>query len=218
MNKYIIVLCIILSAGCKSSAIDSKEEKGTIVGKVLTERDEKILSDVTKRFSNISRSALADEPFKSMNEIKSLTVTSIPCYVFDDQKYYENPIPENILGCLSLAENEVWYFCKNKGNIQLVFNAVYSDKIWDLYKFHLDCDKTFGWLPPKFAEIDSTGYGFIKVFNSYYFMYKMNGRLVYNDLTGEEISEEKFCQILLNTINYVRENKERIRQSLEEKL
>lgn len=203
---FIIMILIIFA--CSDRKTNFLSEKIAGIDKPLSENESKILKDVQKECMGYFtfRSEDIDEPFKTLLEIDTFQLSVSPAYELDIASFYADPSPEMLLSCLSPLENQMWYVGRGANGKTVRLDLLKEGGKWRVSGSIDDFGRVISWLPSKLAQADSKKYMEFNVFGNEYIVYFKDDKPVFHRITGMEISADKLCEYIVESVNATREN------------
>ena len=213
MKKYVFLFVLSLLFACADNVSPgSRQKQGTGELSASEQLIVQTLKDFFKPVLETSRSEEGAESgtFSFFRNIDAYALSSLPYYVFDSEKFYENPSPEMLACCLRPSTSEKWFM--GVATDSVFFSAVEQDSTWRMRSFIQQWGKLVSWLPAKLQEANTDDYKLFKLGYNIYVSFNRNGHDVYYPITGlYELSEEKFCELAMLQIK--REKSFPLRQS-----
>ena len=172
MKQLILsLLCVAFVTGCSEKRITS------VPGNFLSDAQQALTTEETKIFNSvkedlrefIARNGLLLQASLSPGDIDKITVSTIPYYEFDRDKFFQNPVPERILECCTIPENKVMFLGKMNNKVVILFKACWEEPLNTWFAREVDCDsnsvkKILSWIPQKIKKPDISHCKLIKVF------------------------------------------------------
>lgn len=203
MKKYVFLFVLSLLFACADNVSPgSRQKQGTEELSASEQLIVQTLKDFFKPVLEASRSSEGAESgtFSFFRNIDAYALSSLPYYVFDSEKFYENPSPEMLACCLRPSTHEKWFM--GVATDSVFFSAVEQDSTWRMRSFIQQWGKLVSWLPAKLQEANTDDYKLFKLGYNIYVSFNRDGHDVYYPITGSyELSEEKFCELAINHIN-----------------
>lgn len=214
MKNLILLVLILFVFACSDSKKDIKTEKRPEVGNLMDDRARAAFVGLKSMYESMSASMKSRgessrmdiPPFIVIRDMDSLDVEVMPYYDFNEEKFYEDPSPENIIKNLSKADDKVYFAVKKNGEIMYSMMAVQKGGKWQFDGMSEDWGRIIGWLPAKLLEAGATSYKIFRPCGLEYVVYEKDGKPVFCRITGEEASVEKMCESFVNMINQGKEN------------
>lgn len=201
-------MVILIAVACSDKKMNPLSEKIAGIDKPLNEVEMRLLKDLQKEYIGYftSRSENVDEPFKTLIEMDSFEFSVCPAYELDIDRFYMNPSAEMLLACLSPLKNQIWFAGKQANGKSVRLDFLKEGERWRLSGSINDFGKVVSWLPMALAKADSRRYMEFNVFGHEYVVYLKNGKPIYHRITGDEISADRLCEYIMESINVTQEN------------
>lgn len=207
MRNLILFVLILFVFACSDSKKNIKIGEDPQVGNLMDGKTKAAFDGLKAEYKSMSASIKArgaftcmdSPPFIVIRDMDSLDVEVMPYYDFDQEKFYKDPSPENILKSLSKPDDKVYFAVKKNSVIMYSLMAAKKDGEWKFDGLSEDWGKVIGWLPSRLAEAGTTSYKIFRPCGLEYVVYERAGKPVFCRITGEEVkSAEKLCESLVN--------------------
>lgn len=131
MKNLILLVLILFVFACSDSKKDIKTEKRPEVGNLMDDRARAAFVGLKSMYESMSASMKSRgessrmdiPPFIVIRDMDSLDVEVMPYYDFNEEKFYGDPSPENIIKNLSKADDKVYFAVKKNGEIMLQYDG-----------------------------------------------------------------------------------------------
>ncbi|WP_065219329.1 MULTISPECIES: hypothetical protein [Butyricimonas] len=201
--KCCYLLFISLLFACVRN-VDVKSQQHLPDG-TLKSGDEAVIQELKNFYESLKTTSCAAQrtklsSFAFFENIDAYTVLKIPYYVLNQEKFYENPSPKQLMNNLYQPDEKKWFV--GMGRDTVLFTAEKQDSVWIPRTFILDWGKVISWLPAKLKKTGANDYKIFELGNNIYITFKRNETNIYYVVTGlQEWSEAQFCGLALDYIN-----------------
>ena len=211
MRTFVLFISTLFVISC-STPSDSNVKNGDIgnYGIAISapaQEAVKSLQDMLKIYQNGESRSTTSPSFDALFRMDSTNVALLPYYEFNTDAFYENPAPENIIPNLSPSKDMYIALVEND-LITASFRTHKTGTKWEIRGYTESCVRTLACLSDKFKESDSCDYKIFRCGGSEFYIFTINGKIVFYDSLGQTISGNKLCSTLLQLLNKARSGNE----------
>ncbi len=214
--NLIIILCFCIS--CTESEIEKANKVLTEIEKPMNSTQVGILNnlkptllDIAKRKATFSRSG-GEALYQSEQEFDKLEFTSLPYYELNENDFYNDPSPENLINCIKPTEDRCFFIGKKDGNIAVAIEAIKENSEWKKGRYFEGIDyfkQNFSWLSVRLKNCDSGSVCFLSFLGHIYVMCTIEKEPYFFNFIGTQCMDKKtFAQKMLDRKNIKDETQE----------
>ena len=206
---FMLVLCICFS--CSDVKIKDTQSVLEAIEKPVNQEQNLIINElkpvllhVAKSMATLSRSS-ENVAYQTENEFDEIKFSSLPYYELNENEFYEDPSPENLMSCIHPVKDRYFFLGKKNGNIAIVLEAINRDSKW--YKgFSIEgmkyFEENFSWMVDRFINCDANSIYFLKFLSDIYVACSIEGEPYFFNFIGSFGFDKKaFASAMLNAKN-----------------
>lgn len=219
IKRIVIGLCLIGLQCCGTatsrtghSAADSTPAHSTDIP--LTKQGQEALDSIQKMLSGLP-SPFA-ERFDPVPEMDSSNTVLLPYYELDAEAFRKNPSPVGLIENLSPSK-DLYFALKEGDTIKASFIAHQEGDFWEMDNYKSNRSKHFAWLPQVVNGADNREYKVFRLEGQEFFMFFVNGGVVFYNSLGEKCFSDELCADLVELIDFMKRNQEYIREKFPDK-
>lgn len=142
-KKIIIVmrvfLCFIVVSyfciSCTGSKIEDFNKMFNDVERPVDKEQKAIISELKPVLLHIAKRMQVSGSgenvvYQSEEEFDEIDFTSLPYYELNENEFYEDPSPENLMNCIHPVKGREFFLGKKDGNVVIALEAINRDSIW----------------------------------------------------------------------------------------
>lgn len=208
MKNYFVFILIILSGACANRNVVKAPCTFKDIGMDIAENEQNRLTILQNRYmdwvngeTRSNGNYTPPESLLNLSRLNEYTLSKIPLYGFDMERFYADPSPKKLLECIVPTKENYIFAMDDLGNVKFLFKVKEENNI-PVLDFYVDNKNgVISWIPDSLSKANTKE---LKIFRSgsrEFVTYMKRGKPVYHKITGELFSTEQLCEFFVNGYN-----------------
>ena len=206
---FAIVLCFCFS--CTDSKVEGLDKVFGGVEKPVNKEQEAIIGElkpvllhIAGRMKTLSRSG-ENVAYQSEEEFDEIDFLSLPYYELNENEFYADPSPENLMNCVHPVKDRQFFLGKKSGDVVIALEAIRRDSAWHK-GFSVEgvkyFEKNFSWIHDRLVNCDKGSVYFLVFLEHVYVACAFEGEPCFFNFIGSICFDKKsFASAMLDKKN-----------------
>lgn len=206
-NCFVFVLALLLGA-CANRDVVKVPFTFNDIGMDIADNEQSRLTILQNRYmdwingeTRSNGSYTPPETLLNLSRLNEYTLSKIPLYGFDIERFYADPSPRKLKECIVPTKENYILAMDNSGNVKFLFKVKEENDI-PVLDFYVDNNNdVISWIPDSLSRARTKDFKIFRSGSREFVTYMKRGKPVYHKISGELFSTEKLCEFFVNGYN-----------------